>query len=54
MVMPPEADLHEMLSGVWDEMDLDLFVKRHISHLDLMFEEGTPLTILRSRRQKTS
>ncbi len=39
LVMPPEADLHELLGGVWDEMDIDLFVKRHIGHLDLMFEE---------------
>ncbi len=39
LVVPPEADLHELLGGVWYEMDVDLFMEGLIGHLDLMVEE---------------
>ena len=38
-VVPPDADIHDLFAGVWDEMDFDLLVDRHLRYFDSVVEQ---------------
>jgi hypothetical protein len=38
LVIPPDADLHDLLGYVWNQVDIDVFVQLHIGDLDDVIE----------------
>jgi len=39
LVIPPDADLHDLLGCVWNQVDFDFFVELHIRNLDGVVEQ---------------
>ncbi len=39
LIIPPDADTHDILGGIWDEVDIDVFSKGHMGNFNSMFEQ---------------
>ena len=52
-VVPPDADVHDLPYRVRDEVDIDVFIKGHIGHLNAIAEQGdASVAIDESRRSQ--
>ena len=46
VVVPPDADIHLLSGNIWDQVDIDAFMKGNIGYFNGMVEEGdTSITI---------
>ena len=40
IVMPPDADMHQLSELIWDKMDIDIFPQRHVGDFNFVLEQG--------------